>query len=121
MPTVNMSKNCVVDGNTASSAITDNLEPFRSDKVTFKSLYELSARLVERATRLTGVNIIATGTLENIREYADIAFKDDEDQKQAFKIIMAALCVKLHKEAHKNDQQDSDFPSAKRRHYNKIK
>jgi GMP synthase-like glutamine amidotransferase len=81
----------------------------------------LSARSVERATSGTEDNFIATGMLENIREYADIAFRDDEDQKQAFEVIIAAFCVQLHKEAHKNDHQDSEFTTAKRRRYNKIR
>jgi hypothetical protein len=80
MPTVNNSSDCVVNGNTPSSFETGILEPCRSDRVTFKSLYELSARSVERARRRADVNGIATGMLENTCEYADIAFRDDEDQ-----------------------------------------
>ena len=42
------------------------------------------------------IQVPVTGTLENIREFAAIAFKKDTDQCKAFELIVAAFIVELY-------------------------
>jgi hypothetical protein len=63
------------------------------------------------------VNIKATGTLHNIGEYGEVAFKNDEDQKWAFEVIIAAYVLQLHKEA----SQYSDGSELNRKHCRLLK
>ena len=65
-----------------------------------EKLFELSQRCTEiwRSTDdENSTQVFVTGTLENIREYAKIAFKNDEHQCKAFELIVAAFIVELHK------------------------
>jgi hypothetical protein len=57
----------------------------------------------------------ATGTLRNIREYADVLFKGDAEQKQAFECIVASFVLKIYNAASKNDPGYSDVPARKKR------
>ena len=42
------------------------------------------------------VDVLPTGNVQNIKDYAEFAFQQDEDQKQAFTLIVAAFLVKLY-------------------------
>ena len=64
-----------------------------------EKLFELSQRCTESLRSIMGQNSIqvpVTVTLENIREYAAIAFKKDSDQCKAFELIVAAFIVELY-------------------------
>jgi hypothetical protein len=46
---------------------------------------------------------VATGTLANMQEYADVLFCEDEVQKQTFEYIVASFVLKINNAAKKND------------------
>ena len=53
-----------------------------------------------------------TGTLDNLKKYARVAFGSDEDQQHAFISITAAFILRLHEEANKEEMR---VPPAKKR------
>ena len=64
-----------------------------------EKLFELSQRCTESLRSTIGqisTNVPVTGTLENIREYAEMAFKNDSCQCKAFELIVAAFIVELY-------------------------
>jgi hypothetical protein len=63
----------------------------------------------------------ATGTLENIQEYADVVFGEDEEQKQAFECIVASFVLKIYSAARKNDADNCFVSAPKRRKMDKLK
>ena len=77
-------------------------EVFESRRITYRSLHELSVRFRERVMGVdANSHLQATGTLENIRAYADVCFGSDVDQKRAFESIVAAFVLELYKEANR--------------------
>jgi len=64
---------------------------------------------------------VATGTLTNMQEYADVLFGEDEDQKQAFQCIVASFVLKIYNAAKKNDADYCSVPPRKRRKLDKVK
>jgi hypothetical protein len=64
---------------------------------------------------------VATGTLTNMQEYADVLFGEDEDQKQAFQCIVASFVLKIYNAAKKNDADYCSVPPTKRRKLDKVK
>ena len=75
---------------------------FESRRITYRSLHELSVRFRERVMGVdANSHLQATGTLENIRAYADVCFRSDVDQKRAFESIVAAFVLELYKEANR--------------------
>lgn len=94
-----------------------------TNEVTSEMLHDLAMRVVERVTDTeTGKNVpIATGTLANIREYADAMFHSDDDQKIAFESIVAAFLLSLYNEARKFDPEADNMSRQKILKLNSVK
>jgi len=64
---------------------------------------------------------IATGTLKNMKEYGDVLFGADEEQKQAFECIVASFALRIYSAARKNDIDYCRVSLTKRRKLDKAK
>ena len=77
-------------------------------RITSADLYEVHNTSREVITEFDDLGrqiqkIVPNGTLENIQEYAAIAFGTDTDQQIAFTQLVAAFVVKLHEKASFNE------------------
>jgi hypothetical protein len=61
------------------------------------------------------------GTLINIQEYADVLFGKDEEQKQAFRCIVASFVLKIYHAARKNDAAYCLVSATKKWKLDKVK
>ncbi|KAG7372116.1 PIF1-like helicase [Nitzschia inconspicua] len=66
-----------------------------------KALNELALKVVTRVVDKNGraIDMGVNGTLENVREFAELHFCHDMEQMRSFEIIICAFIDKLHKEA----------------------
>ena len=94
----------VINTTEVSQHESDNGSSFGSGgTLTPLALHKLAITSTTRVTSNgNGDEILATGTLRNIREYASLQFGSDDDQKRAFECITAAFVLQIHKEAHCN-------------------
>ncbi|HSN67495.1 MAG TPA: AAA family ATPase [Fusibacter sp.] len=95
---------CKVDGVSHCRRTTNEINALYSNSVTKEALHELAVRvLTTRVTDESGnVDVNVTGTLQNVRAYAEYHFLGDEDQKVAFESIVCAFILQLYREASKN-------------------
>jgi len=56
-----------------------------------------------------------------MKEYADVLFGEDEEQKQAFECIVASFVLKIYSAARKNDADYCCISPTKRRRLDKVK
>ena len=90
--------------------LTDNTihvqMPTDNDTVPHPPIYseDLLEMTIKTHTRVTGQhpelsNLVATGTTENIIYWSDIVFKDDQDQKQAFRTLASEFILSYYRDA----------------------
>ena len=68
------------------------------DEVTEKELYELHSSFTEVVTDDSGKMFVEriTGSLTNIRQYAECSFGGDTDQEEAFTLIASSFVMTLY-------------------------
>ncbi|KAG7361637.1 PIF1-like helicase [Nitzschia inconspicua] len=66
------------------------------------TLHQLQSicRIVDENGHITDIEV--NGTLKNIRDFAEIHFSEDVDQKKSFEIMMCAFIDRLYKESNKS-------------------
>ena len=68
------------------------------DKVTEKELYEIHSSFTEVVTNESGKKFLdkITGSLTNIKQYAECSFEGDTDQEEAFTLIASSFVMTLY-------------------------
>ncbi|KAG7357975.1 AAA domain containing protein [Nitzschia inconspicua] len=110
---------------------TTVLRPNQDNYLNCQALNELAIKVVRRIVDKNGrvVDIGVNGTLENVRDFADIFFCDDGDQWRSFQIITCAFIDQLYKEAERTEKESSQpqymdghhLSPAKRRRFDDIR
>ncbi|KAG7349075.1 PIF1-like helicase [Nitzschia inconspicua] len=83
---------------------SDIQESESNEKLHICALNELALKIVNRIVDKNGhiTDIEVNGTLKNIRDFAEIHFSEDVDQKKSFEIMMCAFLDRLYKESNKS-------------------
>ncbi|KAG7363952.1 hypothetical protein IV203_037154 [Nitzschia inconspicua] len=95
----------VVEGTETRPSKTNETDVSKCERhLDVKALNELALKAVTKDVDKNGraIDIEVNGTLQNVREFAELHFCHDMEQMRSFEIIICAFIDKLYKEAEKN-------------------